>query len=284
MIGIFGLAAAKTFHQLEPQRSLAILDSGTTVGGVWAEERLYPGLKTNNMLGTFEYPDFPMRTDTFGVKPGEHMPGEVMFKYLTQYAEKFGIFDKIRFQSAVSVAEHQDTPEGGWILTVQNGAAQSRIFARKLVMAGGLTSEPFLPHIEGQEKFGVPIFHSRDFTKYAGTLDSAKTVTIFGGTKSAWDVAYAYASKGVKVNWVIRGGSSPGVWYSVRSSHVCLLQQAAMAQFGYRLLTLRRLRNGSRNWSVSTIVTVFRTSGFDSPLTVPYRHTPTYVVQSLHMG
>ncbi|EAQ87700.1 hypothetical protein CHGG_04319 [Chaetomium globosum CBS 148.51] len=211
---IFGLAAAKTFHQLEPQRSLAILDSGTTVGGVWAEERLYPGLKTNNMLGTFEYPDFPMRTDTFGVKPGEHMPGEVMFKYLTQYAEKFGIFDKIRFQSAVSVAEHQDTPEGGWILTVQNGAAQSRIFARKLVMAGGLTSEPFLPHIEGQEKFGVPIFHSRDFTKYAGTLDSAKTVTIFGGTKSAWDVAYAYASKGVKVNWVIRASGHGPIWIS----------------------------------------------------------------------
>lgn len=235
MIGIFGLAAAKTFHQLEPEKSLAILDSGTTVGGVWAEERLYPGLKTNNMLGTFEYPDFPMRTDTFGVKPGEHMPGEVMFKYLTQYAEKFDILDKIRFQSAVTTAEHQDTAKGGWILTVQNGGSQHQVFARKLIMAGGLTSEPFLPHIEGQEKFGVPVFHSRDFVKYTGTLDSAKNVTIFGGTKSAWDVVYAYASKGVKVNWVIRGGSSSRPVVLVSNLHDGFLQQAAMGLFGYRL-------------------------------------------------
>ncbi|KAK3294440.1 uncharacterized protein B0H64DRAFT_400718 [Chaetomium fimeti] len=211
--GIFGLAAAKTFHQLEPKSTLAILDSGTTVGGVWAEERLYPGLKTNNMLGTFEYPDFPMRTDIFGVKPGEHMPGEAMLKYLTKYAEKFDIFDKIRFRSAVTTAEHQGTT-GGWILTVQNGTAQYQIFARKLVMAAGLTSDPFLPHIEGQEKFGVPLFHSGDFVKYAETLDSATTVTIFGGTKSAWDIVYAYASKGVKVNWVIRASGHGPIWIS----------------------------------------------------------------------
>jgi cation diffusion facilitator CzcD-associated flavoprotein CzcO len=207
--GIFGLAAAKTFRQLNPEKSLAILDSGSTLGGVWAEDRLYPGLKANNMLGTFEYPDFPMHTDTFGVKPGEHVPGEVMFKYLTRYAETFGILDKIRYQSAVVSAEHQDGGEGGWILTVRNGDTQRQIFARKLVVAAGLTSEPFLPHIEGQEQFGVPVFHSRDFKKYAGTLDSAKRVTVFGGTKSAWDVVYAYGSKGVKVDWVIRGGSSP---------------------------------------------------------------------------
>jgi len=157
------------------------------------------------MLGTFEYPDFPMSSDVFGVKPGEHMSGEVMYSYLTKYAERFGILDKIRYQSAVLGAEHQDGAEGGWILTVQNGDLQHKIFARKLVMAAGLTSEPFLPRIEGQDDFGMPIFHSKDFTKYADTLDSAKKVTVFGGTKSAWDVVYAYASKGVKVDWVIRG-------------------------------------------------------------------------------
>jgi hypothetical protein len=31
--GIFGLAAAKTFKQLNPGKSLAILDSGSTLGG-----------------------------------------------------------------------------------------------------------------------------------------------------------------------------------------------------------------------------------------------------------
>jgi cation diffusion facilitator CzcD-associated flavoprotein CzcO len=204
-VGVFGLSAAKTFHQLHPDKTLAILDSGSTLGGVWGRDRLYPGVKTNNLLGTYEYPDFPMDSDVFGVKSGEHMSGEVMHKYLTKYAEAFGILDKIRCHSMVLVAEHQGSAGGGWVLTVQNGEAQHRLFARKLVMAIGLTSEPFMLHIAGQESFDAPVFHSRDFAKYADTSDEVKRVTVFGGTKSAWDVVYAYASKGVKVDWVIRG-------------------------------------------------------------------------------
>ena len=184
---------------------MAILDAGSSLGGVWSKERLYPGLKSNNMLGTYEYPDFPMDTEAFGVKPGEHIPGSVMHDYLTKYAEKFDILDKIRFEAKVVTAEHQDGPDGGWILTVRKGSAERKIAAEKLVVATGLTSEPFLPHFEGQEEFGVPLFHSRDFLKHADTLESAKVVTVFGGTKSAWDAVYAYASKGIKVSWVIRG-------------------------------------------------------------------------------
>ncbi|GAB1319306.1 Indole-3-pyruvate monooxygenase YUCCA2 [Madurella fahalii] len=211
--GVSGLASAKTFHQLEPQKSLAVLESSSTVGGVWASERLYPELRTNNMLGTFEYPDFPM-DESFGVRAGEHMPGEVMHEYLTKYAEKFGFLDKIRLRSSVLTAQHQDGAEGGWVLTVQDDDTQTQyqIFARKLILATGLTSEPFLPHIDGQEEFEVPLFHSKDFVKYADTLESAKTVTVFGGTKSAWDVVYAYASKGVKVNWVIRESGHGPIW------------------------------------------------------------------------
>ncbi|KXX75487.1 Indole-3-pyruvate monooxygenase YUCCA2 [Madurella mycetomatis] len=165
------------------------------------------------MLGTYEYPDFPM-DESFGIRTGEHMPGEVMHKYLTKYAEKFGFLDKIRHQTSVLTAEHQDGAEGGWILTVQDGDAktQYKIFARKLTLATGLTSQSFLPHIEGQEEFGVPLFHSKDFVKYADTLDSAKTVTVFGATKSAWDAVYAYASKGVKVDWVIRESGHGPIW------------------------------------------------------------------------
>lgn len=172
-------------------------------------DRLYPGLRTNNMLGTFEYPDFPMSSDVFGVQPGEHMSGEVMCKYLTRYAEEFGIIDRIRHRSVVLTAEHQDGSEGGWVLTVQHDNRQHQILARKLVVATGLTSEPFLPQIAGQAAFGAPVFHSRDFAQYADTLGSARSVTVFGGTKSAWDVVYAYASQGVKVNWVIRGRVLP---------------------------------------------------------------------------
>jgi cation diffusion facilitator CzcD-associated flavoprotein CzcO len=192
------------------------LEISSTPGGVWAKHRLYPGLKSNNMLGTYEYPDFPLDSETFGIKAGEHIPGTVLHEYLTKYAEKFGIMDKIRCNSKVVSAEHKEGPEGGWILTVQDtsesAAKEKKILARKLILATGLTSEAFLPDFKGQDTFGVPLFHTKDFKQHADTLDSAKTVTVFGGTKSSFDAVYAYASKGIKVNWVIRETGHGPIW------------------------------------------------------------------------
>jgi hypothetical protein len=41
------------------------------IRGVWVVERLYPGLKTNNLVGTYEFGDFPMTEALFGVKSGQ---------------------------------------------------------------------------------------------------------------------------------------------------------------------------------------------------------------------
>ena len=203
-----------------------MLDGAPTVGGVWAEHRLYPGLKSNNMLGTYEYPDFPMATETYGVQPGEHIPGPVVHRYLADYATAFGVMPHFRGSTKVVSAEMQ--PGGGWLLTLRpnsegpssssvSTSAESTLLARKLIVATGLTSEPFLPHIAGQESFGVPLFHSRDFLQHADTLDAAavaskKSVAVFGGTKSAWDMVYAYASRGIPVEWVIRSTGHGPIW------------------------------------------------------------------------
>ncbi|OAA65566.1 flavin-binding monooxygenase-like protein [Niveomyces insectorum RCEF 264] len=222
--GWFGLCAAKTYHQLHPEATFAVLDTSPTIGGVWAEHRLYPGLKSNNMLGTYEYPDFPMDTATYGVQPGEHIPGTVVHRYLADYAKAFAVTPHVRSCTKVTSAELR--PAGGWTLSVVTGSnntdgktqpsssssSSSILIAKKLIIATGLTSEPFLPHFEGQETFGAPIFHSKDFLQHAATLESAKAVTIFGGTKSAWDMVYAYASKGIHVDWVIRSTGHGPIW------------------------------------------------------------------------
>lgn len=199
---------AKTYHQLHPTHSLAIFDKASSIGGVWAEERLYDGLRTNNLKGTYEYLDYPMSPEIFGVKPGEYMPGEVMHKYLTSYAEAFGIKEKIRLRHTLLEAEHQGGKDGGWVLSVECPTGDiKKVLARKMVLATGLTSEAFLPDFKGQEEFGAPLFHSKELKKYEETLSKERTkvVTVLGGTKSAWDAVYAYASKGIKVHWVIRG-------------------------------------------------------------------------------
>ncbi len=197
-----------------PGTRMAVLDSAPSVGGVWAEHRLYPGLKSNNLAGTYEYPDFPMDEARFGVKPGRHPSGQAIYAYHKAYAEHFGFSGLVRTNTRVLSAEHH--PEGGWTLAVVSNfdvlkpdysLPQSRIFARRLIVATGLTSEPFMPHFEGQEGFDAPLFHPRDFLQNAHTINPATTkrVTVLGGTKFAWDAVYAYASKGVKVDWVIRG-------------------------------------------------------------------------------
>lgn len=187
------------------------------MGGTWALERLYPGLKTNNQLGTYEFPDFPMSTRDFGVKPREHIPGRVVHEYLKTVVEKFDIADMIRYSTRVVSAEHKDC--GGWVVKavkIEHGlpGIEQEYSAKKLVVASGLTSEPFLPHFDGEDSFAKPIFHGKDFAKHADTIDTAKRVTVFGGTKTGWDAVYAYAIKGVHVDWVIRASGHGPSWMS----------------------------------------------------------------------
>jgi len=103
--GISGLANAKTYLEIHPDADVLILEKASTIGGVWAEHRLYPGLKSNNMLGTYEFSDFPMDPETFKIQPGQHIPGQTMHDYLEAYAKNFKVFDKIRFSCVVESVE-----------------------------------------------------------------------------------------------------------------------------------------------------------------------------------
>ncbi|RBQ72818.1 hypothetical protein FVER14953_20562 [Fusarium verticillioides] len=147
------------------------------------------------MLGTYQYPDFPMDAETYGVKPGQHIPGQIVHRCLEAYARHFDIYDMIRFGHKLETAEHQEN--GGWVLRVRDIQAGDniKIKARRLVLATGLTSEPFLPIFRGQEDFGAHIFHAKELCNHEDTYSTAKSVTVFGGTKSAWDMVYLYATK-----------------------------------------------------------------------------------------
>ncbi|KAI1840324.1 hypothetical protein JX266_013456 [Neoarthrinium moseri] len=215
--GWYGLGAAQQFHNTQPECSLAVFDSQSSLGGTWADDRLYPDLKSNNLLGTFQYPGFPMSPGKFNVKLGEHIPGEAVNAYLKAYATHHGIADLIRLDTKVLCAEHQDTADGGWILTIATSTQdenQKKVFARRLILATGLTSEAFLPHFDGQEEFGGRVFHSKHFKQNSDTLKTSKAVTVFGATKFAWDAVYSYALAGVKVNWVIRSSGHGPCWIS----------------------------------------------------------------------
>ena len=213
--GWSGLVAAKTYSDINPSSKVIVLDSESSVGGVWAKHRLYKGLKSNNMLGTYEYSDFPMDGSTFGVKPGEHIPGDVLHFYFEKYVAHFQLADKIRLGSKVERAEHMSG--GKWrlmISKIHEGTVESVVLeTTKLVVATGLTTEPFLPAFHGQDSFDAPLFHSRDFAIHENeVLQVGKRVAVLGGTKSAWDVVYACAASGIQVNWIIRESGHGPAW------------------------------------------------------------------------
>ncbi|KAL4960461.1 uncharacterized protein BDV14DRAFT_141712 [Aspergillus stella-maris] len=238
--GWHGIAAAKTYQSAYPSQSLVILDSASSVGGVWAKERLYQDLRANNVVGSYEMSDLPMAQEQFGVglKQGQMIPGDMVHAYMEAYVQELGLVDKLRLNCCVEKAEYTEDCE--WVLTLaireEEGEGRpadtktkpeaksvGRVLMKtsKLIVATGLTSQPFMPRFEGEAEFKAQgqalVFHVRDFAMHEkrGSLkpDDSR-VTVLGGSKSAFDVVYSCATRGMVVHWVIRKSGYGPNWIS----------------------------------------------------------------------
>ena len=207
---------AKTYLQVHPNGDFLIVDEAKSVGGSWAKERLYPGLKTNNIYGSYEYGDFPMIPEKYGAKPVGHIPGHIVHAYFCDVAAQFGIDSHLRLKTKVRSATLRE--DGRWLVKLETINEPSwhvtTLIATKLVLATGITSEPYIPIFPGQEDFGKPILHSKQLKSQADDLASRKTIVVIGGNKSAWDVCYSAAKSGSRVHMVIRpsGGGPSYLW------------------------------------------------------------------------
>lgn len=198
------------YHELHPDERLLVTEAEGSCGGTWGAGRIYPGLKSNNLHGTYEYPDMPMDEATYGVKFGQHIPGGTLHRYLTDWAKKHNIFQSMRFNTRVVELEPQGT---GWKLTLDSSdKGEYSLKTKKVILATGLTSTPNFPQYKGLETFKGPYFHAKDFCTQSETVNTAKAVTVVGGAKSAYDVAWAYVSAGATVDLVIRPTGNGPVW------------------------------------------------------------------------
>ncbi|KAF2649145.1 flavin-binding monooxygenase-like protein [Lophiostoma macrostomum CBS 122681] len=210
--GIHGLASLKTYREINPFASILVVDKDASLGGVWSKQRLYPGLHTNNHLKTFEFSDFPMSTEGFD-PANDHIPGEKVNQYLHAYAEKFDLLKHLRFNC--NIASAIDEGDDGWILNIltQKGSRKmASLRAAKLIVATGLTSQPFMPRLQGKASFRAPIYHSSEFARANDGLGPYENVVLLSGAKFSWDVACAYASAGVQVDWIIRESGHGPCW------------------------------------------------------------------------
>jgi cation diffusion facilitator CzcD-associated flavoprotein CzcO len=79
--GYGGLAAAKTYLAVRPSTDLLVIDRETGVGGVWAKNRIYEGLRYEWPTPGANFSDFDMRKE-FGMETWEHISGTRMNEYL----------------------------------------------------------------------------------------------------------------------------------------------------------------------------------------------------------
>ncbi|KAK5126317.1 hypothetical protein LTR85_010553 [Meristemomyces frigidus] len=237
--GFAGLSAAKAYIQCAPTTNLVLLDNNKSIGGTWAKERLYNGLRSNNLRGTLEFPDYRFH-DAFGVKHGEHLPGRAVHEYLVEYAQHWGIDHRVRFQSKVLDAEKvQDENLDGWHLTVQSPHTEYTLFTKKLIVATGLTSQPQSMHVRGEDSFNAAMLNMAELANRAPQVladPATKRVTVLGGSKSAYDAVYMFASAGIEVDWVIRKSGHGPTWMSV--THIVL---GPLGKFWAESLTSSRI-------------------------------------------
>ena len=197
--GWSGLAAAKTYFQINPAIDLTILDDDSTVGGVWSTARLYPGLIANSPNGLYEFSDLTMVTKSQpALKP---VPGKQVQAYLHQYAEKNNLLSRIKFGSKVVKAERREI--GGWTIRTSRGDV---LECEKLIVATGLYSKPHWPDIPRDEDFRGSVIHTKSLGQEYRRLTGEKVddVVIVGGCKSAIEAANIFLAAGKRVHWLIR--------------------------------------------------------------------------------
>lgn len=199
--------------------NLLIIDTDSTVGGVWSEKRLYPNLVAQVNLGLFNYIDTPMPAE--GVNSKRQVTGRMIHDYLQKYAEDHDLIRRIRFNTHVNKVERG---RRGWRLHFKD--CEDILDTEKLMVATGVTSIPNMPEYVAED-VQVPVVHSRDLGESFSDLQQGKYqhVMVVGAAKSAYDAVYLLLSMGKKVTWVIRpGGAGPlailpsellGFWTSI---------------------------------------------------------------------
>jgi hypothetical protein len=91
--------------------------------------------------------------------------------------------------------------------------------SKKMIVATGAHSVPYMPELRGSENFNGPIIHQKDLgkskllTSEEEYVEKHNHITILGGSKSASDITYAAAtdsSHARRVSWIIRtSGEGP---------------------------------------------------------------------------
>ncbi|PLN80192.1 hypothetical protein BDW42DRAFT_194625 [Aspergillus taichungensis] len=212
--------------------AVLIIDAARSLGGTWAQERLYPNLLSQNSYGLYEYSDLSLKDalpdgeDFEGEDlAGQFIPGWKIHRYLQVWCEKWALLERMRL--GWRVVSTRRLPTGEWEVgvTISGEGCQDHsitLICDKLILATGLTSEPNVPVIpdrtEAGEKETLPRVHAKEVGRYCRENlgyrpiprakkkkkdgdeihipggQNLRTVVVQGGAKSSFDFVHLFAS------------------------------------------------------------------------------------------
>lgn len=192
-----GAAGISALHLLrQAGHDVDCYEKTDRVGGHWNTD--YDALHLITSRDTTHFEDFPMPAD-FPPFPRR----DQVRSYLESYAHEHGLYDVIRFNTAVAsvVPVETDGPTGsaGWTVTLEDGTGQ---FYDGVLVANGHLWDQKIPTFPGE--FTGKQVHSGSY-RNTGDIDGDR-VLVVGAGNSGCDLAVDAAQHRFDVDIVIREG------------------------------------------------------------------------------
>ena len=184
--GISGIGAGYHLQQNCPDRSYAILEGRSSLGGTWDLFR-YPGVRSDSDMHTLGY-SFRPWTDAKSIADGPSI-----LQYVKDTAAEFGIDKQMRFDHQVGAASWS-SETSTWTLSVQVGqeGEQQRVeyTCNYLFMCSGYYSYKggYEPEFPGVDQFAGQVVHPQ---KWPENLDyKGKRAVVIGSGATAKDAEH----------------------------------------------------------------------------------------------
>ncbi|KAL3491939.1 hypothetical protein BJX62DRAFT_251031 [Aspergillus germanicus] len=182
--GISGMCMAIDLIKRNSCHNFVILEKSSGVGGTWHDNK-YPGCCCDvaSILYSYSFEQNPKWSREY---PGQ----EELLKYLTQVAEKYGLYKYIRFNSEVKQARWDDE-KMKWKIDVEVSGDKDSQFASSYVLnsdflasAVGQLNVPREPDIPGLKDFQGRMMHSARWD-WTYNFENKRIAIIGNGATSA---------------------------------------------------------------------------------------------------
>ena len=158
-----------------------IVEKNAGVGGTWYQNT-YPGARVDvgNHFYCYSFEPTDHWTHFFAEQPELHA-------YFQGVMEKYDIAPHVRWETEVTEASWNDADATWTVRARDRNGETTELTARAVISAVGQLDRPHLPHIDGQQNFAGPAFHSSQWDHSVDLRD--KNVAMIGAGASGFQIA-----------------------------------------------------------------------------------------------